>query len=220
MLLFYTCSIICENKYEIIVETPTKLIGKKAVPIFQMGPSGKGMPESLDIIQAVDADPAFGPTGFFKPFSTRVDLKEWQSRVKDSNSACQRPRYMMVPLPEFNQLDAREAFVRNHPLPSFEKATWKENLTSQQRWSEYVKSYEQSLTMIDGLNEALKDLDKLIYSENHCSEGGLGLDDIDLWSRLRSMTLTKGLVWPEKLGKYMNNLAQQGDMPLYFTMQV
>ena len=178
------------------------------------------MPESLDIIQTVDSDPAFGPTGFFKPFTSRVDLKDWQARVKDSNSACQRPRYMMVPLPEFHQLDAREAFVRNHPLPAFEKKAWQENLTSAQRWQEYVLSYEQSLTTIDGLNEALKDLDKLIYSEDYCSEGGLSLDDIDLWSRLRSMTLIKGVKWPEKLGKYMANLSQRGDIPLYFTMQV
>jgi len=196
------------------------LIGKKAVPIFQLGPNGKPMPESLDIIQAVDSDPAFGPVGLFKPFTSRVDLKDWQARVKDANSNCQRPRYMMVPLPEFHQVDAREAFVRNHPLPSFEKKSWQENLTSTQRWQEYVKSYEQSLASIDGLNEALKDLDKLIYCEDYCSEGGLSLDDIDLWSRLRSMTLIKGIKFPEKLGKYMNNLSQRGDLPLYFTMQV
>ena len=34
------------------------------------------------------------------------------------------------------------------------------------------------------------------------------------------MTLVKGLVWPEKLGQYMTNLAERGDIPLYTTMQV
>ena len=32
---------------------------------------GEAMAESMDIIAKVDADPRFGPTGFFKPASTR-----------------------------------------------------------------------------------------------------------------------------------------------------
>ena len=46
------------------------------------------------------------------------------------------------------------------------------------------------------------------------------LDDIDLWARLRSMTLIRGLTWPAKLGSYMRNLSERGDVPLYFSMQV
>jgi glutaredoxin 2 len=50
------------------------------------------------------------------------------------------------------------------------------------------------------------------------TEGGLSLDDIDFWSRVRSLTLVKGLVWPPKLRAYMENLAERGDLPLYFPM--
>jgi hypothetical protein len=33
----------------------------------------------------------------------------------------QRPRYVMVPLPEFMQKAGRDAFVNNHQMPPFEK---------------------------------------------------------------------------------------------------
>merc|ERR1711869_78943 len=43
--------------------------------------------------------------------------------------------------------------------------------------------------LVPELNAALAELEGLIYSEDFCTEGGLSLDDIDLWSRLRSVTL-------------------------------
>lgn len=165
------------------LKTPTDLVGKKIVPIFQRGPGGISMPESLDIIEVIDSDPQFGKIRLFKPLSGRTDVKEWQAKVKDINSMCQRPRYMMVPLPEFHQRDSRETFVLNHPLPSFGKKKWQENLSSEQRWQEYASSYAQSLGSLNDLNSALTELDGLVYSEDFCTEGGLSLDDIDLWSR-------------------------------------
>jgi glutaredoxin 2 len=99
------------------VATPTALIGKKAVPIFQMV-NEYVMPESLDIIAKVDSDPRFGKTGFFKPMSGREDIKAWQAKVADTNRFLQRPRYMMSSiLPEFQQVEGKNAFVKNHPVP-------------------------------------------------------------------------------------------------------
>ena len=46
------------------------------------------------------------------------------------------------------------------------------------------------------------------------------LDDIDIFSRLRSLTLIKGIKWPDKLGNYMKNLSKQGDIPLYDCMAI
>jgi glutaredoxin 2 len=41
--------------------------------------------------------------------------------------------------------------------------------------------------MIDDLNASLVELDKLVHCHECCTEGGLSLDDIDLWSILRSV---------------------------------
>lgn len=81
------------------VPTPTALVGKKVAPIFQEFPGGAAMPESLDIIAKIDSSPEYGPTGLFKPMSGRKDIKDWQSKAKEINSALQRPRYMMSIMP-------------------------------------------------------------------------------------------------------------------------
>lgn len=202
------------------VAVPTALVGKKIAPIFEWGAGGvKAMPESLDIIALVDKDPRFGPVGMFKPMSGREDLAAWQKKAKETNSLATRPRYMMSPmLPEFAAASAREAFVKNHPIPPVDKAEWKEKLSSEQRWTMYVDSYTASLAALPEINANLAALDALIFSADHCNEGGISLDDIDLWSRLRSLTLVKGLVWPAKLGAYMHNLSARGDVPLMGTM--
>ena len=68
------------------------------------------------------------------------------------------------------------------------------------------------------LNAALAELEGLIYSEDFCTEGGLSLDDIDLWSRLRSVTLVKGAQFGPKTTAYLKNLEAKGDVPLYFSL--
>lgn len=136
-------------------------------------------------------------------------------------SACQRPRYMMVPLPEFHQRDSKEAFVRNHPLPGYEKKDW-QSFPSEKRWQMYIDSYKESIDKnhVEFLNKALVELDPLIHCEKCCTEGGVSLDDIDLFSRLRSLTLNKGIKFPKKLHDYMTTMSAMGDIPLYDTMQV
>ena len=48
------------------IDTPTALVGKKVAPIYENEEGAMG--ESLDIIEKIDSDPKFGPTGitFFK----------------------------------------------------------------------------------------------------------------------------------------------------------
>ena len=198
------------------------MVGKKAVPIFQKGENGPAIPESLEIIALIDSDPTYGPVGLIKPFSSRTDLKDWQNKIKDIASACQRPRYMMTPFPEFHQRDSKEAFVTNHPLPGYEKKAWQTELTSDKRWSLYVDSYKESIDKghVTFLNEALVELDGMIHCKDCCSGGGVSLDDIDLFARLRSLTLIKGIKFPKKLGEYMDNMSVLGDIPLYYTLQV
>ena len=68
---------------------------------------------------------------------------------------------------------------------------------------------------VASLSASLVDLDALVDCENSCSPGGLSLDDIVLWSRLRGITMIKGITWPVKLRKYMDNLSVQCDVGLY-----
>ena len=72
--------------------------------------------------------------------------------------------------------------------------------------------------LVEELNAKLVELDDKVFSEHYCTEGGLSLDDIDLWARLRSITIIEGVQWPEGLRKYMDNLCELADIPLYDEM--
>lgn len=195
------------------IPTPTALVGKKIAPIFQSN-DNVIMPESLDIIAKIDSDLAYGQPGMFKPMSGRADIKNWQNAYADANRLLQRPRYMRTVLPEFMQQDSKDAFVKNHPVPPFSKDEWKA-LTKAEQWEQFDKAYTNSAELIEDVNEGLIELNRMIYSTEYCSEGGLSLDDIDLWSRLRSLTIVKGITWPKTLRAYMDRLSVIGDVPLY-----
>jgi len=193
------------------VETPTALVGKKIAPIWvdKDGP----MMESLDIIEKIDTG------AVFKPASGRTDLKAWQKSVQTLMRKLQRPRYVKVPLPEFMQKGGRDAFVKNHQMPPFEKAEWKTgDMTLEDKYAKYAEALAESDELVPQLSEALLELEPLIYSADCCTEGGLSYDDIDLWARLRSMTMIKGLVYPPKVRGYLDHFEAKGDVPLYDVM--
>mmetsp|Transcript_25444 Transcript_25444/g.31350 ORF Transcript_25444/g.31350 Transcript_25444/m.31350 type:complete len:301 (-) Transcript_25444:327-1229(-) len=209
------------------VPTPTKLIGKKIAPIFGIPEDEFIMSESLDIIEKVDSDERFGTTGQILPATGRKDIKAWQKSVQTLLRTLQRPRYVATGLlPEFQQLDGRHAFIKNHQLPPYEKPEWKGDGTDENPgmpMDEKLKLYAEAMAkdpapLLEDLNAKLIELNDMVFSEHHCSEGGISMDDVDLWSRLRSVTIIKGAQWPEKLRSYMDNLAALGDVPLYDQM--
>ena len=53
-----------------------------------------------------------------------------------------------------------------------------------------------------------------------CTEGGFSYDDVDLWARLRSLTLIKGIELPPKTKAYLAHFEEKGDVPLYYTMAI
>lgn len=199
------------------VDTPTALVGKKIAPIFNFPADGLTMAESMDIIKLVDSDERFGPTGLLKPSSGRTDLKEWQKSVQSTLRTLQRPRYVATGLlPEFTQLDARHAFIKGHQLPPYDKPEWREELGMEEKLKIYADAMATDpAPLVEELNAKLVELDDKVYSEYYCTEGGLSLDDIDLWARLRSITIIKGVQWPAGLRAYIENLSELADVPLY-----
>ena len=163
----------------------------------------------------VDADPAYGPTGAFKELSGRTDIKAWQKSVQQPLRLLQRPRYVKTYLPEFASQAAKDAFVKNHQLPPHEKPEWRsDKFTMEQRWALYGDDANDA-ALIAEVNEKLTALEPLIHCAEYCTEGGLSLDDVDLWSRLRSLTIVKGLVFPPKIRAYLDHFEKAGDTQLY-----
>lgn len=209
------------------ISTPTKLVGKKIAPIFAIPEDDLVMGESMDIIRKVEEDERFGPTQVILPATQREDITAWKKSVQSLLRTLQRPRYVATGLiPEFQQLDGRHMFIKNHQLPPYEKKEWKGDGSEEfpgMPMDEKLQLYAEAMakdpaTLLEDLNHKLVELDDILYSEHHCSEGGLSMDDIDLWARLRSITIVKGIKWPEKLRTYMDNLSALGDVPLYDEM--
>jgi glutaredoxin 2 len=197
------------------VETPTALVGKKISPIWvdEDGP----MPESLDIIEKVDTEKRIAPA------SGRTDLKAWQKSVQTLMRKLQRPRYVMVPLPEFMKKGGRDAFVANHQMPPYEKSEWKGNpdFPIEKKYEKYEEAFAETADLLPEANAKLLELETMIHSAEACTEGiGLSYDDIDLWARLRSLTIIKGIQIPPKVRAYLDHFEKLGDVPLYDVMAV
>ena len=181
------------------VVTPTKLTGKKVLPILEM--DGEAMGESLDIVAKIDA---IGKPLLAKA-AGRTDIDTWLKENKELMRKITRPRDALALYPEFATRAARATWVQNHPLSgaSFEEA---------------LKSSDE---LIKELSEVqLPKLSEMIHSEMSVNEGGLSYDDITLWPTLRRLTIVKGLKWPEKLRDYVENLADVCDVPLLEGMAV
>lgn len=203
------------------IDTPTKLIGKKLSPILKWDEAKICMPESMDIVQLADSDERLGPTGRIRPATGRTDIKDWQKSVQDLLRGLQRPRYVATGLmPEFATLDGRVAFIANHQMVGYSKDEWK---NGDMPLEDKLRIYEEALAKdpvsdIEELNRKLIELDDILFCEYHCSPGGVSMDDIDLFARLRSITIIQGVTWPTKLRTYMDYMSELTDIALYDAM--
>ncbi|PXF39990.1 Glutaredoxin 2 [Gracilariopsis chorda] len=183
------------------VTTPTALVGRKVVPIFQpQGTGGPAQPESLDICKHVDNDPRFGAPGLLKSATPRDDIAKWMDELAMPMRRLSRVRFSRAPLPEFVFQEARETYIRNHPLSDP---------------GDYEDNFDRSTEYITQVQERLDELAEMIYSPEHCSPHGLSYDDIVLFPRLRTLTIVKGLVLPKRLREYVEFQAAAAEIPVY-----
>lgn len=103
---------------------------------------------------------------------------------------------------------AREAFIRNHPLP--------EPHTS------YNDNLKNSPALIEQLERALWQLEPRIHSADCVSPPGsaaaatgkLSYDDIAFFPRMRALTIVRRLGIPPKLRAYLDAVSERCDLPL------
>ncbi|PZP39312.1 MAG: glutaredoxin [Pseudomonas fluorescens] len=170
-------------------ETPTKMIGKKMVPILQK-PDGSYMGESLDIVAYMDAmgEPMFDDAG-------DTDLDAWGERLSKVMGKLVIPRVAKSDLAEFATPEARAAFVQR-------KTAQMGDLDS------YMADSD---TYIAEVNDLLLELDELLEGREE-----IGISDIKLWPLLRSLTIVDGLEFPQNVWEYMEDLSERGGVPLLF----
>ncbi|CAM9802501.1 unnamed protein product [Scytosiphon promiscuus] len=185
------------------IETPSAMVGKKVVPILELGKPGSDdhevMKESMDIVKRLDEDPQFGPPAL-APRVERKDIDDWISSSAMTMRRLLRPRHAVTPLPEFQTRSAREAFVRNHPLP--EPSSYEANL-------------KDSPKLIEELERELWKLEAMIHSPTSvAADGKLSYNDIEFFPRMRGLTIVQGLGIPPKLRAYLDSISERVDIPL------
>ncbi|ETV84652.1 GrxB family glutaredoxin [Aphanomyces astaci] len=176
-------------------DTPIGLVGSKVVPILET-PDGVVMPESMDIVRYVDAHYGGAPI-LAEADPTREDLKKWIHDSADVMRRLYHPRFQAGYFAEFAQSTSR----------AYYKAKKEKSIGS------FAVAIANSPAYIDALNGYLLDLEGLLKTPQSVN-GTLSYDDIDLFGRLRGLTIVKGVVWPARVRAYIDHLSTATDVPL------
>ncbi|HKS14334.1 MAG TPA: glutaredoxin 2 [Pseudomonas sp.] len=174
-------------------ETPTRLIGKKAVPILERE-DGSHMGESLDIVRYVDA---IGTPVLTTPADEALDA--WVKQVWTPALKLFIPRFTKGDFAELATPEAREAY----------------RLREEQAFGDLEALMVTTPALLLEVNAALRELVPLLEGRE-----ALGISDITLWPVLRSLSIVRGLEYPETVLGYMDRLASQSAVPLLFDQQM
>ncbi len=174
-------------------DTPISLIGVKQVPILEK-PDGTVMGESLDIVRFVDEYAG----GDRLDEQVRPTVQTWLSKVGQYGNKLVQPRDVLLGLPEFATQEAVDYFVRKKEAAI---GDFQNHLANTPEYLAY-------------LHDDLAELVPLLLSEHALNEQ-VGMEDILLFPLLRNLTMVRGLVLPQAVGRYVENMSKQSGVPLY-----
>ena len=176
------------------VETPTKLIGQKIVPIL-VKENGEAMPESLDIVRYIDAH--YGEKVLSE--TVRPQIEDWLKQVGSYHNHLVLPRFTRLDLPEYATQSAVNYFTENK-----EKSI-----------GNFADNLANTDTYLARLAPDLIQLADLIQSDTALN-GNLSLEDILVFPILRNLTCVKGAHFPPKVKNYVETMFRLSNVPLYW----
>lgn len=175
------------------VETPTRMIGKKMVPILEKD-DGTYMPESMDIVHYVDRN--YGERIVIGPSNPKIST--WLEGVRSYLYRLAMPRWVQVPLGEF-KTDAACNYFREKKEASI---------------GSFAEHLAQTKTLIAEAERHLRELEPLVVTD--AAVGGvLSDDDFHLFAALRSLSIVKGIRYPEKVEAYRKRMAEKSGIVLH-----
>jgi glutaredoxin 2 len=180
--------------------TPVGLVGSKQAPILQLA-SGHAFPESMDIVKFVDEH--FGGPSVLAPSANRPEIKQWIKDTADVFRLLYHPRFHAAPFAEFAMLESREYY----------------RVKKEKTIGPFDAALAKTPELVAEANKFLEQLVDMFHS-NHSVNEQLSYDDIDLFGRLRGLTLVRDLEWPAKLREYIDYMAEKADIPLLDNMAV
>ena len=176
------------------VETPTKLIGQKIVPIL-VKENGEATPESLDIVRYIDAH--YGEKVLSE--KVRPQIEDWLKQVGSYHNHLVLPRFTRLGLLEYATQSAVNYFTENK-----EKSI-----------GNFADNLANTDTYLARLAPDLAQLSDLIQSDTALN-GHLSLEDIFVFPILRNLTCVKGINFPPKVKTYVETMSRLSNVPLYW----
>ena len=180
--------------------TPTQMIGQKMVPILQKE-DNSFMPESMDIVHYIDDHYGDKPI-IAKPQNDKI--QQWLDKTRKVIFILAKPRWIKANLEEFKTEGAINYFTRKKE--SYE--------------GEFEDDMKKSPDYIKEVETYLKELNDILYSEESTTSDIVSEDDIHLFAALRSLSIIKGINYPDKVKKYMENMSTKSKVPLHFDIAI
>jgi glutaredoxin 2 len=178
--------------------TPIGLVGSKQAPILQP-PNGKAFPESMDIVRYVDTN--YGGSVLLQESAKREDIKQWIKDTAECFRLLYHPRFHAGLFAEFAQKESREYY----------------RIKKEKTIGSFPDALAKTPELVEEANRFLEQLGDMFHSNRSVNES-LSYDDIDLFGRLRGLTLVKDLKWPTKLREYVDYMSEAADIPLLDSM--
>ncbi|MDT3249708.1 glutaredoxin 2 [Serratia sp. root2] len=166
-------------------ETPTRLIGKKILPIL-VTESNEAIGESLDIVQYIDE--TYGSSVLTVPDNPAIET--WMEEATKLIYSLAIPRWASSDFEEFHRDTARKYFVNK-----------KEAV-----FGPFPRLLEHTATMLPEINAKLEVLE-LLLAQQERDTVHFSLTDIRLFPLLRSLSIVKGIQWPPLVDAWRREMA-------------
>ena len=172
------------------IETPTKMIGKKMLPILAKE-NGSYMGESMDIVTFIDKN--YGDKLLDKKPISKID--KLNKELWDAMLGPVIPRFTKANFPELKTKQARDYYTKREELALGDLQGHLNKTT------EYLEEIEPILDKLDH---------ELLISHP------LNISDIHLYATLRSITLIKGITIPKNVRNYISRMAYLSKVPALY----
>jgi len=194
----------CDVEYLVPGELPPQLEGlvkQLTVPMLELqdetgAPSV--MQESGDIIRYLDQ---LDGQPLLESYEVTLSLSEWLSRISKPLDYLCYPRMPALDLPELSSEQAQNYFKASRE--ELLGMTLTEALNQTGQWLEVLRPELESLSsvlMLDGLISGKRKLQ---------------VDDLNVFSILRSLSMVNELVLPESVSRYLDYLTHATGLSLY-----
>ena len=180
-------------------ERPISMIGEKMVPILEIK-KGKFMPESLDIVSYIDKQ-------YGKPIVLWKEDKKLETWLNKNHQLCYElaiPRWVKAPLKEFKTSSARKYFQKK-----------KENYIGL-----FKEHLDDSSQLIEEMKKNLEKLETFFPKKQKFFKDNLSINDIHLFAFLRSLSIVKGLFFPQKVKYYLKQMSKNSQVPLHDSISI